>query len=183
MKSIARVGEVPQFLPLAADDIVELHAARLLLLLLHCGSAGEKIEGLTKLAKLDFFVRYPDFFERVAEFLGEKISAATTQTESVMVRHHYGPWDKRYYQVLGFLEARSLIAVEKHKNTYRFSLTKLGKEKAKEISKKNSFGEMVEQMKAVKGLLGRKTGTQLKELVYAVFDEEVKNRKLGEIIG
>ena len=56
-----------------------------------------------------------------------------------MVRHHYGPWDKRYYQVLAFLEARSLITVNKQGNTYDFALTALGQEKSKTLSKAKPF--------------------------------------------
>jgi hypothetical protein len=60
MKSLNRLGARSVSLPLSADDIVEFHAARLLLLLSVCGVAG-RIDGLTKMAKLDFFARYPDF--------------------------------------------------------------------------------------------------------------------------
>ena len=62
MRSLNRVGMVPASLPLSADDIVEFHAARLMLLMHVCGVSG-RIDGLTKMAKLDFFARYPDFFE------------------------------------------------------------------------------------------------------------------------
>lgn len=181
MKSVRALGRTPRSLPLSADDITELHAARLLLLFHHCGSV-EKIEGLTKLAKLDFFVRYPSFFERVARYLGKAVPAASDQAESPMVRHHYGPWDKRYYQVLAFLEARGLITVQKRGSTYDFTLTERGQEKAKALSKSEPFASLIEQMKAVKKLLGRKNGTQLKNLVYEIFDEEVKQRRLGELI-
>ena len=99
-----------------------------------------------------------------------------------MVRHHYGPWDKRYYQVLAFLEARGLITVKKRGNTYDFELMELGKKKAKILSKTKPFAPLIEQMKAVKKLLGRKNGTQLKNIVYEIFDKEVKQRGLGELI-
>lgn len=181
MKSVRALGRSPRSLPLPADDIVELHAARLLLLFHYCGS-GEKIEGLTKLAKLDFFVRYPSFFERAARYLGKDIPAESGQIESLMVRHHYGPWDKRYYQVLAFLEARSLITVKKRGTTYDFALMELGQKKAKTLSKSKPFAPLIEQMKAVKKLLGRKNGTQLKNIVYEIFDEEVKQRRLGDLI-
>ena len=55
MRTFDSAGRVSTSLPLVADDITELHAARLLLLLKHCGHEGT-INGLTKLAKLDFFV-------------------------------------------------------------------------------------------------------------------------------
>jgi hypothetical protein len=48
MRSLNRLGTRPASLPLAADDIVEFHAARLLLLILLCGVAG-RIDGLTKM--------------------------------------------------------------------------------------------------------------------------------------
>ncbi len=99
-----------------------------------------------------------------------------------MVRHHYGPWDKRYYQVLGFLEARGLVGVRKHGNSYIFSLTDFGIQSAKLLTKDRAHVALVDQMKAVRKLLGRKQGTQLKNLVYEVFDAEVKQRKLGELI-
>lgn len=181
MRSAHTLGSMPASLPLAADDITELHAARLLLLLHHCG-ARDKIDGLTKLAKLDFFVRYPDFFERIARHLNQAAAAATQQTESVMVRHHYGPWDKRYYQILGFLEARGLMTVSKHNHSYEFALTPLGHDKVGALSKSDAYRPLVDQMKAVRKILGRKSGSQLKNLVYEVFDAEVKQRKLGELI-
>lgn len=172
---------MPSSLPLAADDITELHAARLLLLLHHCGK-GDKINGLTKLAKLDFFVRYPNFFERIAQHLDQVACAAIQQIESTMVRHHYGPWDKRYYQILGFLESRGLMMVSKRNNSFDFALTPLGHDRAKTLSKNEAYRPLADQMKAVRKLLGRKSGTQLKNLVYKVFDEEVKRRKIGEVI-
>ena len=61
MKSAKQIAKVPAGVQLRADDIVEFHAARLLLLFDLCGTSG-RIDSLTKMAKLDFFVRYPDFF-------------------------------------------------------------------------------------------------------------------------
>src|ERR1035441_3744832 len=62
MRSLNHLGSSPMSLPLSADDIVEFHAARLLLLVDICGTGG-RIDGLTKMAKMDFFARYPQFFE------------------------------------------------------------------------------------------------------------------------
>ena len=101
MKSVRRLSQIAAGNPLASDDLIEFHAARLLLLIALCGTknAAEgttRIEGLTKLAKLDFFVRYPDFFNRASQALNADERSATTVVESSMVRHHYGPWDQRY---------------------------------------------------------------------------------------
>lgn len=181
MRTFDSAGSVSTSLPLAADGITELHAARLLLLLKHCGQEGT-VDGLTKLAKLDFFVRYPEFFNRLAEYLNKTTRSPSEEIESPMVRHHYGPWDKRYYQVLAFLEARGLIRVEKRGATYEFILTQLGEVRAEMISQSEAFAVLVQQMEAVRKVLGRKPGTELKNLIYKVFDAEVRDKKLGETI-
>lgn len=188
MESVARVGTRPVSLPLLADELVEFHAARLLLLLEICGSAG-KIDGLTKMAKLDFFARYPDFFA-VAKAAAAPSDAGEEESprsnagivESAMVRHHYGPWDKRYYHVLAYLESRGLIDVSPKGKSYLLALTPLGRETAQAVATAPSFAGLVERMKDVKNVFGRKSGTYLKNLVYQLFDEEVGQLPLGEEI-
>ena len=106
----------------------------------------------------------------------------THSVESGMIRFHYGPWDQRYYHVLAYLEARELINVTKTGKAYDFALTDTGKEAAERLRKSAPFASVVKQMKAVKDTLGMKTGSALKKLVYKVFEEEVANRSLGEVI-
>jgi hypothetical protein len=85
MRSLNRLGMRSAGLSLCADDIVEFHAARLLLLMRICGVSG-RIDGLTKLAKLDFFARYPDFFEAARHAIEDKdTSQPSTPPSSVAV--------------------------------------------------------------------------------------------------
>jgi DNA-binding PadR family transcriptional regulator len=100
-----------------------------------------------------------------------------------MVRHHYGPWDKRYYHVLAYLESKRLISVERSRSSFVFSLTAQGQEAAEALSKKGAFDGLVRQMKAVKRVFGSKTGSKLKKLIYEAFQEEVAEKELGEVIG
>jgi hypothetical protein len=181
MKSIENLDSYSTELPLVADDVVELHAARLLLLLRECGYRG-RLNGLTKLAKLDFFVRYPGFFQRVCDHLKEAYEAVPDATESTMVRFHYGPWDRRYYHVLAYLESRALIMVAKDKDSFSFTLTDLGKDKARALSDDPSFRQLVSHMQQVRRVLGSKSGSTLKSLIYEVFEEEVAQKHLGEAI-
>ena len=98
MKSYREIALHPVSLSISADEIIEFHLARILLLIKLCGRK-DRIAGLTKFAKLDFFVRYPEFFERARSRLDETSNALerpqgeSTTVESSMVRHHYGPWD------------------------------------------------------------------------------------------
>lgn len=181
MKSLRHLDQEPTALPLISDDVTELHAARVMLLLKICGQSG-RIDGLTKLAKLDFFVRYPAFLIRAAKHMNKSVTLDAKGVDSEMVRHHYGPWDKRYYSVLPFLESHELITVSKEGMTFVFALTEQGKAAAKKLEKRPEFSDQVTRMKEVKKLFGSWKGASLKELVYEVFDEEVANKSLGEII-
>jgi hypothetical protein len=181
MKSIYDLANLPAGMSLLADDILEFHAARLLLLLGLCG-VSNRIEGLTKLAKLDFFVRYPQFFDKACAVSKETIKSASTVVESSMVRHHYGPWDHRYYEILAYLRSRGLIQVEKEKNTYKFKLTDTGKKQMKLLEKDPNYEQLCQQMRLVKLAFGKKTGSSLKNLIYSIFQDEVAEKLLGEII-
>lgn len=181
MKSIANISNLPTSIPLSADSVTEFHASRLILLFYICGT-NSRINGLTKMAKLDFFVRYPKFFSKVCVYLGEEAPLVSETVESNMVRFHYGPWDQRYYHILAYLESRELINIEKKGKSINLALTKTGKSVAKKLSKEDSFEKLIEQMGLVKGVLGSKRGTQLKNLIYEVFDEEVAQLSLQEVI-
>lgn len=182
MRSILNLWDYPAGRPLVSDDITEFHAARLLLLLEFCGANGH-IDGLTKLAKLDFFVRYPDFFNRVSSFIGQTTRSSTEHIESKMIRYRYGPWDKRYYDILSYLRSKDLILVLKSRNgAFRFQLTETGKKIASEIGGQTEFTLLIEQMNNVKKTLGTKSGSALKKLIYEVFQDEVTQKPLDEVI-
>jgi hypothetical protein len=178
VKSIRRFGRYPAGRPLLADDILEFHAGRLLLLLRICGTAN-RITGLTKLAKLDFFVRYPKFFERV---VGRATVDDEGSVESVMTRHHYGPWDQRYYHVLAFLEGSGLITVGPEGRAIKLELTSEGAALADRLKINDAFVNLTDQMRLVKKEFGSKTGSALKKLIYQTFAREVGRKELGEEI-
>lgn len=186
MKSISKLGSYPTGLPLLADSIVESHLARILLLIHLAGRAG-RIDGLTKMAKLDFFARYPAFFEVAKQAeestpLDGSLTTSSQVVESAMVRHHYGPWDKRYYQVLSHLESKGLVTISKVKRTYVISLTELGKDKANQVANLESFSTLSARMREIKKHFGAKGGTYLKSLIYKLFDKEVANQSMGKTI-
>lgn len=182
MISFRNLGKYPAGRPLTSDDIIEFHATRLLLLLAFCGVKG-RIDGLTKLAKLDFFIRYPQFFETASAYLGGYSRSSTGTIESRMVRYRYGPWDKRYYDVLNYLKSKDLIAVTKpDRKLFQFHLTIKGKEVAEKVAEYTEFIDLVDQMRRVKELLGNKSGSALKKLIYDLFKKEVAEKALNEVI-
>jgi hypothetical protein len=181
VKSISQLAGRSAALPILADELVEFHAARLILLFRLCGTANRMV-GLTKMAKLDFFVRYPKFFDEVAANLQSATRSVLHSAESSMVRFHYGPWDHRYYHVLAYLEAKNLITVEKEGTAFVFLLTALGEDIAKQLSRRQEYESLCIQMQLVKKVLGRFSGSGLKKLVYDTFDKEIASKSIGQVI-
>jgi len=190
MISFKNISQYPAGTTLVSDDIIEFHASRLLLILKLCGQKDRirkvyKITGLTKLAKLDFFVRYPEFFRRLVRKMDIRNVDFLDHSggiESRMIRFHYGPWDQRYYQLLPFLEARDLISVEKDRSTFTFFLTENGGEVAQSLQNDIDFNTLSNNIKNVNLILGKMTGSQLKNLVYEMFEYEVTSLSMGKLI-
>ncbi|WP_329251817.1 hypothetical protein OG417_07820 [Actinoallomurus sp. NBC_01490] len=184
------LGVVPplwdQFDP---DEIVDFHAARLLILLNECGAGAvsKRIDGRTKLVKLDFFLRYGHFLERAHQELVQRgqidspYVADVDKPEAPMIRYLFGPWDPRYRRFIAFLEARGLVRVGGTK-IERVSLTRVGKVHAERLANEASFATIVARARAMRGNMADWTGTQLKEFIYEVLQEEVADLELGEEI-
>jgi hypothetical protein len=166
----------PDHVP-SAEETLELHCARLLLLMYHAGGRKAEITGRTKLAKMDFLVRYPVYLHRLA---GTEPQANELKPDSPMVRYRYGPWDLKYYDVFALLVARNLVSILPTSKGDAFALTDRGRTAATELSGPE-FDEIIERCRVVYKQVGSLTGTQVKKLIYDRFPEIVA-RAWGEEI-
>jgi len=171
---------------LEGDD--SLHLGRLLVLLgAFAGRRGENpLEGLTKLAKLDFLLRYPAYLERALTARRADGSVSEVQEfervsiEARMVRYRYGPWDYRYRRFLNVLVGKGLAAVRREGRTNMIHLTERGRAAAAEIAAQPEYAALRHRA----GLLKRHldlSGTRLMEFIYETFPEVVSLRS-GEVI-
>src|SRR5579875_4017843 len=106
-------------------------AARLLLLIDGFSSASTTLQGRTKLAKLDFLLRYPAFLRRalIARNISFDLPDSSEEEQTIeqrMVRFRYGPWDPAYYALLGSLLGRGLIEAIPHAHYIGFRTTARG---------------------------------------------------------
>jgi len=175
VRTYAAIADLTGAVPLLADDVLEFHMARLLLLFEFAGHG--EIQGLTKMAKLDFFLRYPEFFRRIS-----KVGGAPLPGESAMIRYRYGPWDHRYYRLLNLMTANGLVRYEKRGRTYFMSLTDRGRSLAQSLAANDAFHGLARSAAAVGDTLGPMTGSALKQMIYKEFAEEVSERRMGEAI-
>lgn len=168
------------------DD--NLHMARLLLLMAaHAGDRSRPVEGLTKLAKLDFLLRYPNCLERALKSAGKKPEKAgvaefeRTSIESKMVRFRYGPWDHRYRRWVALMAAKNLIVVNVKGKTVQIWPTSEGQALSALLADQASMGDLAARAKLVAKSFGGRSGTDLKNFVYSTFPE-LTDMKWGEEI-
>lgn len=167
---------------------VDIHLARLLILLStfkqQDGQHG--VEGLTKLAKLDFFLRYPVYLERALRIRGADENKVAVQEferqsiESRMVRFKYGPWDFRYRLFINLLVAKGLASISGDRRTVHICLTTDGVRMAEELKEDQAFIDLSARAQLLKRHLNL-GGTSLMQFVYEHFPE-VATLRLGDDI-
>lgn len=165
------------------DDAADLHAARLLILLdAFAGKDGtEQIKGLTKLAKLDFLLRYPVMLERALEARRRTIRDVKvadherSSVESAMVRYRFGPWDHRYREFINVLVAKGLATLSIEGRTIVIGLTDIGRSTAQRLAEDPVFAPYGRRSIALKRHCDL-TATNLMRFIYETFPEIVTLR-------
>jgi hypothetical protein len=89
-----------------------------------------------------------------------------------MVRYKYGPWDDRYYPVLGTLVGLGLVSVAKKGRSLVMSLTESGTEVAAGLADQDDW-EQVDRRASFLHRHFNLTGSRLKKLIYTQLPEVV----------
>lgn len=155
------------------------HLARLLILLDEFSApGGSPLDGLTKLAKLDFLLRYPAFLEVLlqrrgygAEWDGPDEDERRAVAEP-MIRYKYGPWDDRYYVLIGALVGRELAEFVSGDGRVALRVTPQGRQQAERLRESDSFRTVASRARVLR-LNFDVPGSQLKSLIYEVFPRVV----------
>lgn len=159
----------------------QIHEARLLLLLRHAANRGDgTVEGITKLAKIDFLLRYPRYFQRLVDKLNKdrkrKIAIPmqpyeADTVESKMIRFRYGPWDPRYRRWIGILVAKGLADTYLKGKTVHVKLTETGVALANTVAEQEVFRDLDLRSRLIDKAVGARSGQWLKETIYEVVPE------------
>lgn len=166
----------------------DLHAARLLILIdtFAGDDLANGIEGLTKLAKLDFLLRYPVLLERALTAKNKSTKSVELEdherfsVESEMVRYRFGPWDHNYRRILNILVAKGLVKVTIEGKTVVVMETESGREYARKLIDNESFTAYLKRAKVIKGNFDM-TATNLMKFIYATFPEVLTLRSNSPI--
>jgi len=165
------------------DSQPDLHAARLLVLISAFSDVGQgdAVEGLTKLAKLDFLLRYPVMLERALAAKGRSTRDVQLEdherlsVESQMVRYRFGPWDHRYREFLNILVGKGLVTVSVEGRKVVIVLTEGGRTLASELSATPEFQDYARRSALLKRHFDVQA-TTLMRFIYETFPEVVSLR-------
>lgn len=171
------------------DQSPELDVARILLLLDAFAKDGQggAIEGLTKLAKLDFLLRYPVMLERALEAKRRSTQEVQLEdherhsVESEMVRYRFGPWDHRYRQFLNILVAKGLVSISVEGRKVVIAATELGQDRAGQLAADELFEQYSRRARLLKTHFDM-TATNLMRFIYDTFPEIVSLRSNAPIL-
>lgn len=173
------------------DENDELNMVRILILIdkMAGKNLNQTIDGINKLVKLDFLLRYPVALERALIRLKKekdlfKIEIEEYERESVetnLMHFNYGPWDNRYRKFLTILEAKGLIAYIISGKTVKVSITHSGHKVVEEISNHPEFKSYLIRSGLIKKHFASFSPKKLVDFFYEVFPEMV-TMKQGEVI-
>jgi hypothetical protein len=170
------------------DGAPELHLARLLILLnsFAGGDGHGTVDGLTKLAKLDFLLRYPVMLDRALRARGNSTRELQLEeherqsVESEMVRYRFGPWDHRYRELLNILVAKGLASISVEGRKTVIAITSAGRDVAGQFASESLFEPYVRRSALLKRHFDL-TGTNLMRFIYETFPEVITLRS-NEVI-
>jgi DNA-binding PadR family transcriptional regulator len=149
--------------------------ARILLLINAFTTPTKSLEGRTKLAKLDFLLRYPSFMQRALAIResNQVMKVASEEQHNIegrMIRYRYGPWDPSYYAILGRLIGKGLVETVPNQRGLSYRTTEQGKQIAKALAQEESWSETNVRVKLLKQNFNL-SGKALKDFIYQHFPE------------
>jgi hypothetical protein len=179
----------------AVENSDEFNEARLLVLLrAAAGNAGapKPMDGIMKLAKMDFLLRYPNMLARALEARAStkksanKLAAAIPEedrdtVEARMIRFRFGPWDPRYRRWLSILVAKGMAHVFHEGRTVKVLLTEKGKNVAEQLATTEAFAPLAKRAKVVNFAVGDMAATKITAFVYQIAPE-LLDMKWGRLI-
>jgi hypothetical protein len=164
--------------------------ARLLLLIHAFSGNGGTLDGRTKLAKLDFLLRYPPLFARALAQRSNltvraraAIAAAQGEghtIESRMMRYKYGPFDPAHYGLLGRLIGKRLIVMLPGQNGLVFRSSERGAALAEALAATEVWAGTAERCRLLESYFNL-SASALARFIDTHFPE-VAGTKIGDML-
>jgi len=125
---------------------------------------------------LNFLLRYPALAPSVLDrldpadarlHLADDDRADPANAEAPMIRYKYGPWDDRYYPVIGALVSRGLLRYARgRRGSVALAPTLAGRALARQLGAASEWNEIADRSRAIADASSGLTGNALKDLIY-----------------
>lgn len=160
------------------DEQDELHIIRVLILVYTLiGSKNDKttIE-LTKLAKMDFLLRYPSALDSALTSLNKNKNLNITEAEknnieTNILSFRFSPWSSDFRRLMVLLNAKSLLRWERREKSLDIYKTPIGLKLYQELLNFDEFKSMIQQAKAIKTNISTLSTIKLDSLLSMVLTE------------
>ena len=99
--------------------------------------------------------------------LSAEDNAEPTDVEAPMTRYKYGPWDDRYYAVIGALVGRGLLRYATgRRGSVALAPTPAGRRLSQNLAATPEWTNIAERCEAIADATSGMTGNALKDLIY-----------------
>lgn len=153
-----------------------------------------KIEGISKLAILDFLLRYPVALDKVLEnqeLKGNKTinhkrfqlqSYEVNSIDAKMMKFNFAPWDFKYRRIVSILKAKDLIQVNLDGKKTVLRIKSNGIDTAKKIQDLKDYEYLVVRCKIIKSVFGSWSQKKLIDMIYIVFPEILRFKAEMDVV-
>lgn len=147
--------EVYEILKTVESDINTQLARIMILVYSLCGvQNNKKIEGVNKLAKLDFLLKSPLYLKKGLTRLNTRITIEVKSFESISIEskmnlYRYIPWDENYRKLLNIIIAKGLVNISFEKDDYFIQISNNGIKLVEELKKDRYFKEFFNRSKII----------------------------------
>ena len=171
-------------MPRTREKLYSEDEARLLILIGAFSRGSVGLVGRTKLAKLDFFLRYPAYLRTALRLKAPDVVLddpdESIDVESRMIRYRFGPWDPKYFLIISRLVGTDLIEIVETPHGMGFKENSTGKDVLNKLVTFEDWAPTFARAKIVKQHFDL-SGKRLKEFIYGAFPEIV-DKRWGEAI-
>lgn len=153
-----------------------------------------KIEGISKLAILDFLLRYPVALDKMLEnqeLKGNKTinhkrfqlqSYEVNSIDAKMMKFNFAPWDFKYRRIVSILKAKDLIQVNLDGKKTVLRIKSNGIDTAKKIQDLKDYEYLVVRCKIIKSVFGSWSQKKLIDMIYIIFPEILRFKAEMDVV-
>lgn len=147
--------EIFNILKLVEGDLYTQLARLMILINDLCGiQHNKKIDGVNKLAKLDFLLKSPTYLKKGLLRLNTKVTIEVTNVEADSIenrlqQYRYIPWDEEYRKYLNVIIAKGLIDIFFEKDDYFIQISELGIQVSEALKEDRFFKEYSNRSKII----------------------------------